>query len=1264
MTLLASFQILLSRCTGREDIVVGTPTAGRNRAELEQIIGFFINPVVLRLDLGGRPTLTELLGRTRRVVLGALAHQDLPFEILVEELRPLRDRSRAPVYQVAFGLQNVPAAQVSMRDVDLRSLGQTTTTAKLDLDLNMGDAEDGLGGSLEYNTDLFDRTTAQRFLQHFSRLLEDIVGDPDQRISDLRLLGDPEVQQLLVEWNDTAARGGEGGIHEIIAAQAERQPNALVVVFGEERLTYLDLDRRANQVARYLSSLGVGPEVLVGLCLERSLDMVVGLLGVMKAGAAYLPLDPSYPAGRLAFMLEDAQPSVLLTNEQAAQRLPVYWGLTVSLDGERAAIAAAGEGRLDGGAGPENTVYVIYTSGSTGSPKGVAVSHRGLHNLAEAQMRGFGLTRESRVLQFASLSFDASISEIAMTLCAGAALHLAPREVLMSAQSLARLIEDSGITHVTLPASLLSSLDPGDLPSAITVIAAGEACPAELVERWTSRHRLFNAYGPTESTVCASFDRCAEGDQPSIGRPIDNLQTYLLDDCSRPVPVGVVGELHIGGLGLAQGYLRRPDLTAERFIPGPLGQPGARLYRTGDLARYRADGRLDFVGRRDQQVKVRGFRIELGEVEAALLQYPGVREAAALARGKSLAERRLVAYLSCRQPERPAALEVRRFLQGRLPDYMIPSVFVFLDALPLRPNGKIDRDALPEPGIQVAQENNGHAVPRNPVEETLADIWAEVLGIDRVGIHESFFDLGGYSLSATQVLARVRESFGVELSLGRFFERPTIAAFGADVEQAIRSGNVQIPRRPASRTGDLPLSFAQEVVWLAEQREPGRYAAHVPFAFRLSGDLDVAALEASLNEIVRRHEVLRTTFPVAAGVPCQRVHPFQRLPLRTIDFEAVPQSGQLAAVTDLARQEARRLFDLERGPLTRWLLFRLDSREHVLLLVCHHIVIDQWSGGIFSQEIKELYQAFLEGQAVPLAELPVQYADFASWQRQWLQGEVLEAQLAYWRHRLAGAAALALPTDAPRSAALSAHSADVSVLLSPTVTAALHALSRRQGATLFMTLLAAYKLLLHHFTGQSDIVVSSPIANRRWREIEPLIGFFPNMLLLRTDVGRAASYLDLLRRVREVTLEAYTHQDLSFEVLAEKIGEVASREFLRVSCNFYNAPAPPLQLKGLSLTRVDVGLELTETDLVLLLQESPLGLRCGFFYRRDLFKPGTMVRLKERFQALLESVAADPEQTLADLMQEMDKVGGEVGAVGARFFPLTQPGSREQWDLW
>ena len=821
MILLAAFKVLLHRYCGQDDIIVGSPIAGRNRLETEELIGFFINNLALRTDLGGNPSFRELLTRVRERVLGAYQHQDVPFEKLVEELQPERDPSRSPLFQVSFTFQNLLNQDLELPGLSIKPIRFQFNISKFDLSLYMAESADGLQAWLEYNTDLFEATTMTRMLVHFQTLLEGIIANPDQHLSDLPLLTPAERHQLLVKWNDTQVDSSHNPcIHQLFEVQVEQTPDAVALVFADahnpkspgadSQLTYRQLNTQANQLAHHLQTLGVGPGDLVGLCLERSVEMVVSLLGILKAGAAYVPLDPAYPQERLAYMLSDAQVSVLLTQQQLLSQLPQIQAQVVCLDASRAEIAQAAEANPASTVNLDNLAYVIYTSGSTGKPKGVLITHQGLCNLAKAQVQLFDVQPTSRVLQFASFSFDAAIWEVVMALCAGASLCLATQEALLPGANLMQLLRQQAITHVTLPPSALAALPPEPLPALKTIIAAGEVCSPDLAMQWSRQRRFFNAYGPSEATVCATVAECRAiaGRRLPIGRPIANTQVYILDRHLQPVPIGVPGELHISGGGLAQGYLNRPQLTAEKFISNPFGagEQGSRgagedgrenpkskiqnpksnrLYKTGDLARYLPNGEIEFLGRIDHQVKIRGFRIELGDIETVLAQHPDIQEAVVIAREDMPGDQRLVAYFAPNQEQTLDLEALRLFLKDQLPSYMEPQRFVSLPHLPLTPNGKVDRRALPEPGEIGPELKAADLRPQTQVEMKISTIWRQMLQVNNIGIHDNFFDLGGHSLLMARLHGQLSKTFNADISVVNVFSHPTIYALAQLITKGI-----------------------------------------------------------------------------------------------------------------------------------------------------------------------------------------------------------------------------------------------------------------------------------------------------------------------------------------------------------------------------------------------------------------------------------------------------------------------------------------------
>ncbi|HEV3051885.1 MAG TPA: amino acid adenylation domain-containing protein, partial [Longimicrobium sp.] len=914
MTLLGAFQVLLSKYSGSEDVVVGSPIAGRTRKEVEELIGFFVNTLVLRTDLSGDPSFREVLGRVREATLGAYEHQEVPFEKLVAELQPERSLSHSPLFQMLFTLQEAGGGGGALPGLEVSGAGAAMEIAKFDLSLDLTATLQGLRGGLNYSTDLFDRSTVRRMLGHLARVLEQVAADADLRLSQMELLGEGERALVLEEWNRTAAEvPADRCIHEMFEAQAAHTPDAVAVEFEGETLSYAALNARANRLAHHLRALGVGPDARVGICVERGPEMIASLLAILTAGGGYVPLDPAYPADRLRYMLDDSAPTALITQSSLAGTFAGLDVPVVELDAAAPAWDAYPASDLDQVAvRPDHLAYIIYTSGSTGRPKGVMVAHRSLVNHTAWQAAEFGIGARDTVLQRTSISFDASVWELWTTLATGARMLLLSSDAAKDPEAIGRAVEEGGVTIAqfvpTLLQAVLGALPAGASLPCRTLFCGGEPLSAALVEeaRAAGAGEVVNLYGPTEATIDSTAHVCGlDGHAPAIGRPIANARIYVLDASGAPAPVGVAGELYVGGAGVARGYLGRPRLTAERFVPDPFPvERGARLYRTGDLGRWRADGTLEFLGRTDFQVKVRGFRIELGEIEAALREHEGVRECAVLVR-EDAGEKRVVAYVVGDVETDALRAHVRR----SLPEYMVPAAFVPLERLPLTPNGKLDRKALPAP--ELAADADRYVAPRTPVEEVLAGIWAEVLRLERVGVEESFFDLGGHSLLATRVVSRIRELFGVEMPLRALFEGPTVAELAGRVEEMRRAElPVLPPVVPTGRTGAVPLSFAQERLWFLDRLDPGNATYNLPASLRLAGTLDQAALERALGEIVRRHEALRTVFAEVDGSPVQVIAPFGGFSLPVEDLSGLGDTDREAAVRRRAGEEARRPFDL------------------------------------------------------------------------------------------------------------------------------------------------------------------------------------------------------------------------------------------------------------------------------------------------------------------------------------------------------------------
>jgi len=1071
----------------------------------------------------------------------------------------------------------------------------------------------------------------------------------------------PEQHQFLVGWNDTKTDYPKNQcIQQLFEEQVKKFPDAIALVSNDQQLTYRELNARANQLAHYLHKLDVRPDALVGICMERSMEMIVGVLGILKAGGAYVPLNPSYPGERLAFILEDTHAAIVLTDTRSSRSLPPNNARVICVESDWKEIAKEPQHNPETRSAANDLAYVIYTSGSTGVPKGVEICHRGVVRL----LFGVDYVRLDRLqtfLHLAPISFDAATFELWGALLHGGKCVLFPGKV-PSAKELGDVIKKNHVTILWLTAALFNNVineDPQTLSEVRQLLIGGEALSVAHVKKGLAElpnTEIINGYGPTESTTftcCYSIQRQLDDNLTSIpiGKPIGNTQVYILGAQLNPVFLGTGGELYIGGDGLARGYLNRPELTEEKFIHNPFStDPASRLYKTGDLARYLPDGNIEFLGRVDNQVKIHGYRIELGEVESVLLQHGAVRESVVIANAgysseqsrcdnrastieDSQSERRLVAYVVVNDPL-PSVTDLRSFLKTKLPAYMIPSAFVFLDALPLTLNGKVDRKALPVPDHTRPELEESYQTPRTPVEELLAEIWAEVLRVEKTGIHDKFFDLGGDSLLATRVVSRILRVMQVEVPLRAFFESPTVAGLAERIEE-IREKEQGLrisPLLPVLRDKDLPLSFAQQRLWFLDQLEPGSSVYNILSAIQLAGTLNVSALEQSLQEIVNRHEALRTTFSTVDAVAVQVIAPSLKLTLPVINLSETAEAQREEEARRLAKEEGRRPFDLTRGPLFHLCLLRLAHENHILLLTLHHIVSDGWSMEVLYRELSVLYEAFSDGKSSPLTDLPIQYADFAVYQRQWLRGEVLDNQLSYWREQLADVATLQLPTDRPRPAMQTYRGKTQSVELSETLTHGIKTLSHKNNVTLFMTLLAAFQCLLHRYTGQNDIAVGSPIANRTRHEIESSIGFFVNTVVMRSDLSGDPTFPELLRRVRDVALGAYAHQDLPFEKLVEELQperDLSRTPFFQVFFNMLGFESVDFHLKALEVRRLVTGDAESKFDLTVYVSEKNGKIALALNYNADLFESGTICCMLDHYHNLLYGIVQDPDSQIS-----------------------------------
>lgn len=1232
-----AWAVLLTRYSGESSVFIGVDVSARPNGIAVDPVGAYRLTLPLRVTTTGRE---PVLSWFRKL------------EQQKAELRRFNYCSLSRLYKSGVIPTDVRVFETQVRIANcefpnlnnLRAsrflIGETTACP---LSLNVQTAEDKLLLSIQYDVNQYSDEAVGRMSNHLRTVLTSIASQPEQSLASVSILDDDELQQLIVEWNSTTtAYPRDHTIPQLFNEHVEHMPDAIAVVYGSNQLTYRELNEQSNKLAHHLRDLGVGPDVPVGVCLERSMEMIVTLLAILKSGGAYVPLEAGYPAERLTLMLEDSGVPVLITTEQLLDTLPAHWAQVVCVDADSDLISSQSSEDVNSAVAPDNLAYIMYTSGSTGVPKGVSVTHRNVVRLVK-ETNYFTFDRSHVFLQNAPISFDASTFEIWGSLLNGARLVLTTQHT-PTLEELGEAFRQYGITTAWLTAGLFHIMvdeRPQELATLRHLLAGGDVLFASHVRRALdalNEGQLINGYGPTENTTftccCPMLSLPPEATSVSIGRPISNTQVYLLDSQLRPVPVGITGELYIGGDGLARGYNNRPDLTAERFVPDPCSAvPGSRLYRTGDLARYMPDGQIDFLGRRDFQVKVRGFRIELEEVEAALSSHPSIRQCVVTVRSDGT-DKQLVAYAVLDEGRTLKVADVRSFLRGKLPEYMVPTQFITLDAFPLTPNGKIDRRALLTLDVKTPETYEDYAAPRTQIEELLVGIWSEVLDIGLVGIRDNFFDLGGHSISAVQLVSRVRQAFGKELPIRVLFESPTIEGMAAFIESERYSSSNKVPPpiKPIDRNQPLPLSFAQQRLWFLNQLEPESTAYNVPIALRITGELDVTALENAFGDLIKRHETLRTTFVMKNGRPEQLISSPGKFVLRVTDLSDVASSEREKEAQRLTTKEALGPFDLSNGPLLRTQLLKLSDQDHVLQLTMHHIVSDAWSMGLLTRELTTLYEAHATGLPCRLPELSIQYVDFAHWQRQWLTGDVLEEQLAYWRKQLSGELpTLRLPASAgsePMRGGLHTFA------FSRGHAEALKSLSRSEGATLFMTLLAAFDVVLCSYTGETDVVVGASVAGRTNAEVEPLIGFFVNPLVLRADLSGDPSFSELLSRVREVTLDAYTHQDVPFDKIVEELRPdraAADSPLFQVNFSLDNTQRETIEVPGLTFTRFPVGYEQTRFSIVLALDDLDEGLVATLEYDERLFAAETIVRLAEHYQLLLDHVVSQPEARLSEL---------------------------------
>jgi amino acid adenylation domain-containing protein len=1237
MLFLAAFQTLMARLSGQADIIVGSPVAGRSVAAIEPIVGMFVNTVALRSDVAAGKPFSQLLQEVRETCLGALAHEALPFEMLVQELALERDQSRPPLVQVLLVMQNQPAGRLEIPGVTLDLVPIDERQAKFDLSVSLQEGPAGLAMGWEYNTDLFDAATIERWMGHFQTLLGAIVAMPQQTVDRLPLLTASEVDQLLTDWNQTAvAYPTDVCLHSLIERQVDRTPAAPAVTFEGGTLIYRDLEARANRLAHYLIACGVGPDVLVGVCMERSLDLVVSLLAVLKAGGAYVPMDPGYPADRLAYMVSDADCPVVLSQSGLADILPDHAGRTVFVDGDWPTIGAQPDSRPQPAVRADHLAYVIYTSGSTGRPKGAMNEHRGIVNRLLWMQDAYGLDASDVVLQKTPFSFDVSVWEFFWPLLTGSRLVVAQPGGHQDPAYLADLIRAEGVTTLHfVPPMLQIFLEEPSVPGCTSlkrVICSGEALPTELAGRFFQRlpAELHNLYGPTEAAVDVTYWPCHADEAVMIGWPIANIQMHILDPHLQPVPLGVAGELHIGGIGVGRGYWRRPELTAEKFLPNPFGT--ATLYKTGDLARYRSDGAIDYLGRIDHQVKLRGFRIELGEIETAVRAQAGVREAIILVREDRPGDKRLVAYLTALADGVDVAA-LADGLKQQLPVYMVPSAFVVLEAMPLSPNGKIDRKALPAPDW--AETETAYATPATAMETLVAGIWANVLGLERVGRQDDFFALGGHSLLGVQVVSRLRQATGRDLPLRWLFEAPVLASLAERLDAQPQAVADEHPLVAVPRDRALTASDSQQRMWLLQMLAPDSIAFNARQHTRVRGALDLVALEQAFRAVIARHEALRTVFRRGEDGLEQVILPITPWSLPTTDVGDLPPAEREAEAQRRIDAMDGQVFDLATGPMLRVLAVRLGPDDHVIAICTHHIVADGWTLRLLGQQLLQDYEAFRAGRASPTPPPPIQYADYAVWQQRRLESPEMARQQDFWVRQLALPwPVLDLPAGNAQPSGPSVRGAEVTTLVAGTDLTAWRKFGQGQGTTFFMVLLAAFSALMHRYTGADDLIVGTPVANRTRPELESVVGYFGNNLALRVPVTGGLTFRQLLGVVRTTVLDAFANGGVPLEQVLRSLAGAAGPAAVPFQSMVVLQNLPEAGDDPSGLTMANFGMPSTreaKLDLTLYARELADGLTLALEYRADLFTDEAAGRMLTHLQQLANAAIAAPDRPLSAL---------------------------------
>ncbi len=1242
MTLLAAFNVLLHRYSGQEDICIGMPIANREQKEIESLVGFFINTLVLRADLSGNPSFKNLLEQVKSTALSAFAHQSVPFEKIVEKVASNRTMSYNPLFQVLMVLQNTPdSADLELGDLDLSAESSVGITAQFDLAMSIQEGPKGLKIAITYRADLFAATTIKRMARHFKNILSQLDPAFELPLDHIKLLTPDEELMLIEKFNQPWVPYSKP---QTLLAQFEHQvvlnPDRVAAVMASHSLTYAELESRANRWAHLLIDQGVKPHNIVGICVERSLDMITGILAIFKAGAAYLPIDPRYPEARIAFFLEDAGIRHVLTHEVNVAKFPASSPVQLILmDAEEIHLSAFPGSPPGLTVAPADPAYVIYTSGSTGEPKGVLMSHGGVVNQSHWAQDHFGLTPDDAVLQSTTFCFDPSIWELFWPLSSGGKICFALPGMEADARYLIDAMAQNQITIGSLVPSMLSvflqEIKQGECPSLKRIICGGEVLHKQLVELFRKKlphATLHNHYGPTETAIHVSSYEVPENldnlASVPIGKPFPNVRFFITDKGGNLVPEGVVGELCIGGVQLAREYLGQPALTQQKFKAPAFENSGVdRLYHTGDLVRWLPDGNVEYIGRRDNQVKISGFRVELNEIEHLLTQAPGVYAAIVDAKKGPDGNNRLIAYIVPKgQYDQPL---IENYLKAKVPAHMVPAFWIEIDKIPVSPTGKVNRKALPEPDISALIEKH-HVAPESASEILLAQLWMDLLHLEKIGVHDNFFVIGGHSLMAMRMVSAIRESFHKELKVKDIFSYPTIEELARYLDSQ-EGGTALLQLISGPRPDKIPLSFAQERLWFIDQFG-GSTQYHMPTILRLKNGLDKNSLAAALKALVNRHETLRTVFKSDDGQAYQYLLGAENWTLRQFEGAAYEDDTQLNA---FIREEINRPFDLSKDYMLRAALVKCAGEDHVLILVVHHIASDGWSQSLLVNDLAEFYSAIKENREVGLPPLEFHYADYAVWQREYLSKSVLSAQLNWWAQQLAGVEPLSLPFDFPRPSVQRHQGGNMVFRIDKDLTGQLHALSEKPGASLFMTLLAAFKVLLYRYSGQEDICVGTPVANRNFKALEPVVGFFINTIALRSNMAGNPAFSSLLETIKTTTLDAFAHQEVPFEQIVERVEtdrSLSRSPVFQVMFVMQNMPdSPDLQLGDTSLASEALPQTRSLFDLTFSVRESPRGLLIAIEYSSDLFLPQTIQQMAIHYQTLLKAIVANPAESIADL---------------------------------